>query len=406
MKFIISFIFCIITLVVNGDTKIKLHIEGGAVSELSLLYFKAGTYHPIVAQVRQVGKVREYHISNKLEVGYYTLRSKLGECTPFFLSNLPETDIYLEGMDLDSISGSINGAFLKWTDTLMLDSINQVTTNYTPKIARFVCQARILSELGKGNLDSYLSSEGMDRELLSNPFFLPFLRYAIRFQIETKKVNPNTLVQLLVKRLSSTPVELVFVSQACLLELRMLDYTDKDQLLTYFIEETLLSKSAKLPEVLVKKLEGEISRIRNTKLGTTPSSFSLGNYQGGLETIPSVGLGYSILVFWDTDCISCQANLPMYLDELVYPADDMGVKVRVINMGVDKARWTKQIQQWESVPKLHLSCLNLEQKRGLTNTFNINQTPDIYILNNNGEIEKAHLSLNDAVAWLIQYAMS
>lgn len=149
------------------------------------------------------------------------------------------------------------------------------------------------------------------------------------------------------------------------------------------------------------KIQTRARTLKPLLLGKKAPNLVMKDSAGVYHGLHDVKAKYTILIFWDPDCGHCQKSMPKLID-LYKKYKQKGVEVFAVCTEVEMDKWRKYIRE----NKLNwINVADPEFKTNFRAFYDINSTPQIYLLNEKKEIKAKKIDveqLGDFIDHLIK----
>lgn len=146
------------------------------------------------------------------------------------------------------------------------------------------------------------------------------------------------------------------------------------------LEPTLLGKIA--PPIVIADIDGQVRKLHNENVD-----------------------GYTVLVFWNSDCGHCQKEMPHLMEIYKTELEPMGnVRVFAISTELETEEWTKFIEEHDLLQKGWIHAHDPAGRNPFRVTYNVESTPLVLILAPNKEILAKRINIED-ISKLIRFEM-
>lgn len=141
---------------------------------------------------------------------------------------------------------------------------------------------------------------------------------------------------------------------------------------------------------LIKKLDKEAGKIRNCQIGKPAANIPLATIDNHYDSLYNYcGSVFTVVVFYEPDCEHCQERLPKIAEFYKNFKNDDRVKVVAVCMKDTKDELLKFIKEYKTDNLINV--WDPERKSNYWTMFDTSETPMIYILDANKQIEAKNL---------------
>lgn len=134
----------------------------------------------------------------------------------------------------------------------------------------------------------------------------------------------------------------------------------------------------------VSDLRETIPKIKYTLIGRNAVDLKLVSPAGEWYRLSEVDARFTILVFWEPSCGHCQKEIPKLKTEVWDKYKDKGVKIFAVYCQNEMKEWTEFIEKHNLEEWINVYDAN--HRSGFRTYYNINSTPQIFILDSHKDI--------------------